>query len=237
VQTPRPSATPAYPEAYARLERSRRQVLSPLLHLFPRLRLLHSCRQPASRWPRWPDVLPRLRGQSLPDDYSSLSFLPLPDGYSSLFVRLLQDGCSPPHFPSFPDGCSSRRALVAQHVHWARDARRGPRFGDWEHCAVAGQSAVALHAEVLHAEAQSVVEALHAVARSMACCDSDPMQKPGQPGKAPARPSSVTYFHLSKCDSLPPPELQNLYSCISCRPPPSSPANWETLKGPLLVDY
>jgi len=43
---------------------------------------------------------------------------------------------------------------------------------------------------------------------------SGPRQKPEPPSRAEALPTSAAYFHLSKCDSLPPPDHQNFFATL-----------------------
>ena len=97
---------------------------------------------------------------------------------------------------------------------YARLGQHAPYFGDLEELsAVVEQSVVALNVVV----ALSAVVALNATARSrvspvrsMAYCDPGPTPWPEQRGIAITRPSSAIASHISKCNSLQPPEHQNL---------------------------
>jgi hypothetical protein len=131
------------------------------------------------------------------------------------YAQLFQDGCCPltPYVQSFQDGSLLRLEPNVRQEPCAHLGQHATYFGDLgEQSAVVALSAVALNVVAL-----SAVVALNATARSrvtpvrsMAYCDPGPTPGPEQRGIAITPPSSAIAFHISKCNSLPPPEHQNL---------------------------
>ena len=189
-----------------RLGRLHPQILSP--H-----HLSRSCRHPPWRWPRCPDVQPP---QPFQDDCSSLPH----DCWSRPHdCSLFPHGCSPR--PPFPDGCSSRcvRSLLPfpdgcflKHG-WAEPYVRLARYDCSAPRALNSDDLVEPSAAAaLHAPARSHVTAPLSARSLVFCRDPDPRQMPEQPGIELTQPNSATSVHRSKSDSLPPPELQNLFT-------------------------